>query len=107
MGHDQLFDALLLLALLWLCLLLYWAWRRAQLAMDRSPSTAATPITKRSRDPKPFPGLIHKPYCDTCMHVAEPCPQAPSAPPPLLLCRRGRRRTVDTRHQFCPDEDCF
>jgi len=30
------------------------------------------PTRKRSRDPKPFVGLTHKPYCDACEHVGEP-----------------------------------
>jgi hypothetical protein len=43
---------------------------------------------------------------DACEQAAEPCHQAPSAPRPLFTCTRGRRRQVDTQHQFCPDHAC-
>jgi hypothetical protein len=33
-------------------------------------------------------------------------PQAPYPPPPVLTCTRGRRRMIETRQQFCPDDDC-
>jgi transposase-like protein len=31
---------------------------------------------------------------------------APGAPPPVMSFTRGRRRTVDTQQQFCPEPDC-
>jgi IS1 family transposase len=106
MEHDQLFHALLLLGLLWLGRLLAWVWRQVRPAPRQTPPTLAMPIKTPSKDPKPFPGLIHKPLCDACVHAAASRPQAPSAPPPRLTCTRGRRRTVDTQQQFCPDHDC-
>jgi IS1 family transposase/transposase-like protein len=36
----------------------------------------------------------------------EPRPQAPSTPPPILTFTRGRRRSLDTQHHFCPDQEC-
>lgn len=106
MGHDLFFHVLLLLGLLCLCLLLYGAWRRGRAATCQTTPTPAQPIKKRSCDPKPFPGLIHKPHCDTCEHATEPCHQVPSAPPPRMVSTRGRRRQVNTSTHFCPNPDC-
>src|SRR5262245_28561419 len=106
MGHDWLYHNLLWLGLLWLSMRLYWAWFRGRSATSPTFPTPATPIKKRPKEPKPFAGLLHKPLCDACEHAAQGSPQAPCAPPPLLTCTRGRRRTVETQQQFCPDEDC-
>jgi transposase-like protein len=106
MADDQLCDAPLLLGLLWLCLLLYWAWRRGRPATCQTTPTHAHPIKKRSCDPKPFPGLIHKPHYEACEPAVVPHRQAPSVPPPRLIFTRGRRRAIDTRQQFCPDQEC-
>jgi IS1 family transposase len=106
MGHDQLFDVLLFLGLLWLSMLVYWAWLQGRPPASQTTSTPARPIKTRSKAPKPFPGLMHKPLCDACEHAADSRPQPPCAPPPLLMCTRGRRRTVDTQQQFCPGQDC-
>lgn len=105
MGYDLFFHILLLVGLLWLSILLYWAWRRGCPTLERTPPTPATPIKTRSTEPKPFPGLIHQPLCNACVDAAFQ-PQASSVPPPRLTCTRGRRRTVDTQQQFCPDQDC-
>ena len=51
-------------------------------------------------------GLTHKPPCDACAHVHDSRPPAPGAPPPRIVMTRGRRRQVDTAHQFCPNPDC-
>ena len=103
MGHDQLFDALSLLSLLWLSMLVYGVWLQRRLAASQTTPTPATPIKKRSKEPTPFVGLIHKPYCDACEHAIERHPQAPSSLPPLLTFTRGRQRTIDTQQHFCPD----
>jgi IS1 family transposase len=98
MVSDLFFSHLVLLGLVWLCLMLYWVW----------PSDWATvPATssRRRREPTPFAGLTHKPHCDACEHASEPRPQAPSAPPRLVM-TRGRRRQVDTASHFCPNPDC-
>jgi hypothetical protein len=105
-GHDQLFDVPVLLGLLWRCLLLCWTWRRGRPAPWHATPTPATPIQRPSRGPQPFPGLRHKPCCEACEHTVRSRPQAPSAPPPLLTCPRGRRRALDTPQQCCPDHEC-
>ena len=106
MGHDQLFDALSLLSLLWLSMLVYGVWLQRRLAASQTTPTPATPITKRSKEPPPFVGLIHKPHCDACEHAIELHPQAPSSLPPLLTFTRGRQRTIDTQQHFCPTHEC-
>ena len=106
MGHDVLFEASVLLGILWLCMLLRWAWRRVRPTTWYSTPTPATPIQRHSPEPKPFPGLIHKPCCDACEHTMASHPQVPAAPPPLLTFPRGRRRAIDAPQQFCPDRAC-
>ena len=97
---------LVLLALLCLCLMLHYAWPSDRAAQHQRPSQPALPPQKRSREPKPFAGLTHKPHCDACEPAVEPCPQSPSAPPPRLIPTPGRRRQIDTSRHFCPDPDC-
>jgi IS1 family transposase len=64
------------------------------------------PRRKRSTEPKPFAGYIHKPICEACEQGIDTRPKAPGSPPPMIICTRGRRRTVDTSGHFCPDDDC-
>src|SRR4029450_4477978 len=64
------------------------------------------PRPKRSREPKPFAGLLHKPLCAAGEQAAESGHKAPRTPPPLITYARGRQRTIDSQNQFCPDLDC-
>src|SRR5215510_15918980 len=100
------FSQLVLIALVWVFLLLYWLWPSDRAAQHQRLSQPASPPQKRSREPKPFAGLTHKPYCDACEQAVEPRPQSPSAPPPRLIPSQGRPRQVDTSRHFCPDPDC-
>ena len=108
MGHDLFCHTVLLLGVLCLCLgmLLSWAWRRGRPTLDQTTPTSAKPIKTRSKAPKPFQGLTHKPSCDAGEQAAEPCHQALSAPPPLCTYTRGRWRQVDTQQHFCPAHAC-
>ncbi len=106
MERDQLFHALLPLGLLWLGMLLGWVWRQVRPAPCQTTPTPARPIKIRSKDPKPFPGLIHKPHCDACEHAVEPRLQGPAALSPPLTFTRGRQRAINTQQQFCPDHEC-
>src|SRR5262244_2457828 len=99
------FSQLMLVALVWLCVMLHWAW----------PSDTATfptaleplpPRRKRRREPKPFVGLTTKPHCDACEHRGDLRSQTPSSPPPRIVMTRGRRRHIDTSTHFCPNPDC-
>src|ERR671914_893814 len=94
------------LALLWLCIMLHYTWPSNRATQRQSPSQPASPPQKRSRGPKPFAGLTHKPLCDACEQAVELRPPSPSAPPPRLIPTQGRRRQVDTSRHFCPDPDC-
>jgi len=57
MVDDLFFHELLLLGLLWLCLILYWVGLRRQAVTDQAHGHPAKWATRRSQDPKPFPGL--------------------------------------------------
>src|SRR5713226_6418268 len=92
------FYQLLLVALVWLCLMLQWAWPSDPAAVCPTAPEPTPPLPKRHREPKPFAGLTTKPHCDTC----EPAPAAP----PRIVSTRGRRRQVDTSTHFCPNPDC-
>jgi IS1 family transposase len=100
------FYQLILVALVWLCLMLQWAWPSDPAAVCPTAPEPTPPLPKRSREPKPFAGCTQKPHCDACAHATDPRPQAPSAPPPRIVPTRGRRRQVDTSTHFCPNPDC-
>ena len=55
------FYAFLLVALVWLFLTLYWLWLNNPDARFQAIPTPQLPRHKRSREPKPFVGLSHKP----------------------------------------------
>jgi IS1 family transposase len=105
MVSHLLFYQLTLIALVWLCVMLHWAWPSDALTCPPPPEPIP-PVPKRHREPKPFAGLTTKPPCDACAHASAPHPQAPSAPPPRIVLTRGRRRQVDTSTHFCPNPDC-
>src|SRR3954468_6460900 len=94
-----------LLALVWLCVMLQWAWP-SDLATGPPPPEPLPPVPKRKRERQPFAGLSTKPHCDACEHGTAPRPQASSPPPPRIVPPRGRRRQVDTSTHFCPNPAC-
>src|ERR671923_2101494 len=97
---------LVLIALVWVFLMLYWLWPSEPAAARPMPSTLMTP-PRKGRDPKPFPGLTHKPRCTACEHAAQiSAVPSPLAPPPRITPTRGRRRQVDTSQHFCPHAHC-
>jgi IS1 family transposase len=106
MVSDLFFYQLGLIALVWLCLMLQWAWPSDSAAVCPTTPELASPVPKRHREPTPFAGLTTKPPCDACAHSTDPRPQPPSAPPPRIVPTRGRRRQVDTSMHFCPNPDC-
>jgi IS1 family transposase len=99
------FYQLVLIALVWLCVMLHWAWPSDPAAACPPPELPPL-LPKRKREPKPFAGLTTKPHCDACEHATAPHPHAPAAPPPRIVPTRGRRRQVDTSSHFCPNPDC-
>jgi IS1 family transposase len=100
------FYQLTLIALVWLCVMLQWAWPSDSAAACPTTLDPTPPRPKRHRAPTPFEGFIKKPHCDACEHATAPRPHAPAAPPPRLVPTRGRRRQVDTSTHFCPNPDC-
>jgi IS1 family transposase/transposase-like protein len=103
---QQFFYLLVVLGFLWIFFMLHVAWPSPCPATPQRPVEPILPPHKRSNEPKPFAGLIHKPLCDACEHAAEARPQAPAAPPPRITCTRGRQRTIDTSQHFCPHPPC-
>jgi len=99
------FYQLTLIALVWLCVMLHWAWPSAPATCPPTPEPTP-PVPKRHRERTPFAGLTTKPHCDACEHGTAPRLQAPSTPPPRIVPTRGRRRQVDTSTHFCPNPDC-
>jgi hypothetical protein len=100
------FSQLVLVALVWLCVMLHWAWPSDPATASPTTLEPTPPRPKRHRAPKPFVGLTTKPHCDACAHVSASRPHPPSAPPPRSVMTRGRRRQVDTSTHFCPNPDC-
>ena len=85
------FYHLVLVALVWLCLMLHWAWPSDPAVVCPTAPEPTPLLPKRKREPKPFAGLTTKPPCDTCEHATAPRPQAPAAPPNSRLsgCHEG------------------
>src|SRR5467141_663924 len=99
------FYQLVLVGLVWLCVMLQWAWPSDRLAGDQKPPQPLPP-RKRHREPQPFPGLTRQPPCAACEQAHEHVPQPPGCPPPRIVPTRGRPRQVETSRHFCPHPDC-
>src|SRR5881398_720280 len=100
---QQFFYQLVVLGLLWLFVMLHYAWPSRCVASPHKPSKPLPPPRKRSSDPKPFPGLTRTPPCAACEQAHEHGPQPPGCPPPRIVPTRGRPRQVDTSSHFCPN----
>jgi len=105
MASNLLFYQLLLVALVCLCCVLHALWPGARTGVRPTLLQPSPPRPKRSRELKPFAGLLHTPLCAACEQAAESGHKAPRTPPPLLTYARGRTRTIDSQNQFCPDVD--
>jgi IS1 family transposase len=106
MVPNLIFYKLLLVALLGLCFLLHVLWPNERATAGPTPPKPPPPPRKRSQEPKLLTGLIHKPLCDACEQATDSHPKAPGAPPPLITYTRGRKRSINTQQQFCPDQNC-
>jgi len=100
------FYQLVLIALVWLCVMLQWAWPSDPAAAYPTTLEPTPPPPKRHREPTPFAGLTTKPHCASCEHALEHAPQPPGCPPPRMVPTRGRPRQVDTSQHFCPHPNC-
>src|SRR6267378_3554948 len=65
------FSQLMFLGLLWLCVMLHYAWPNECPGEEQRPSKPLPPPRQRSRDPKPFPGLTRTPPCAACAQAHE------------------------------------
>jgi IS1 family transposase len=100
------FYQLVLIALVWLCVMLQWAWPSDPAAAYPTTLEPTPPPPKRHREPTPFAGLTTKPHCASCEHALTHAPQPPGCPPPRMVPTRGRPRQVDTSQHFCPHPNC-
>ena len=100
------FYQLVLLGLLWLFMMLHVMWPSDRPVLAPRPPQPVAPPRKRSKEPKPFAGLLHKPPCAACEQAYEYAPQPPGCPPPRIVPTRGRPRHVDTSQPFCPHPTC-
>src|SRR5499425_1389937 len=102
----QVYYQLVVLGLLWLCVMLHAAWPSRCTTAQGTPAKPIIPRRQRSKEPKPFAGLTHKPHCALCEQEAAH-PQAPPRVPPEPMPPTHRRpRTVDTSRHFCPHAGC-
>jgi IS1 family transposase len=100
------FYQLMLIALVWLFLMLHYAWPSDRLLEREQPLTPVRPRRQHSNEPKPFAGLTYKPHCALCGHeTTHPKLPPPIRPDPMPLPNR-RPRTVDTAMHFCPHRNC-
>jgi IS1 family transposase len=97
---------LALLALLWLFVMLHLPWPRRSATTTTTPATPLKPTRTRSKAPKAFEGLTHKPPCALCERDPAPPQPAPPAPPEPMPPTHRRPRTVDTSQHFCPHTGC-
>jgi hypothetical protein len=67
------FYQLVLIVLVWLCLMLQWAWPSDHAAVCPPAPEPTPPRPKRRREPTPFAGFTHKPLCDACEHATGLC----------------------------------
>jgi IS1 family transposase len=100
------FYQLVLVALVWLCVMLHWAWPSDPAAVCPTTPEPPGPLPKHHREPTPFAGLTRKPPCATCEQAHAHGPQPPGCPPPRIVPTRGRPRQVDTSFHFCPNANC-
>jgi hypothetical protein len=106
MAPNVLFYQLLLVALVLICIMVHVGWPDHPTPPLQSSLKPDQPHHKRSKEPKPFTGYIHKPLCEACVQGADSRLKAPGSPPPVMSFTRGRRRTVDPSGHCCPDQDC-
>src|SRR5215475_433165 len=84
MPPNLLLYQLLLVALVLLCLLIHVWCPDDPCHPSNAPFTPDKPRRKRSPEPKPFTGLIHKPLCEACEQRADGRPKVPGSPPPVI-----------------------
>jgi len=100
---DMWVRAVLLLMLVWLIAEHYQQWGKMR---GSQPVRYRRTGKKRTAKPKgEFQGVTRKPICAEC-EAAEGQSQVEQEPPPQLNSSKGRRKTVKTDLQYCPNERC-
>jgi hypothetical protein len=90
--------------LLWLLVMLHYAWPSRCATAPGTPAQPIRPRRQRSKEPKPFAGLTPKPPCTLCEHAtAQPRPPVRPAPMPPTT---RRPRVIATLMHFCPHDGC-
>src|SRR5215475_6629988 len=95
---------LAILGLLWLCVMLPYAWPSRGAPLYPRPAEPVPSLGKRRRAhaPTPFEGLTHKPHWAACEHEAtHPTVPPPGRPAPMPPTKR-RPRALDTSQPLCP-----
>jgi IS1 family transposase len=105
MASALFFYQLVLFALVCLFLILHGLWSSDRKVEHRSLPKSLAPLRKRSKAPKPFAGLTHKPYCTACEEATHLNPPPPVPPDPMPISHRRPRR-IDTSMHFCPHATC-
>jgi hypothetical protein len=109
MVSHHIFSQLVLLALLWLVVIVHLTRSKRPVTAPATPTVASEPLTpkpQRSKEPKPFAGVTHKPHCALCERETA-APQAPPPVPPDPMPPTNRRpRAIDTSLHFCPHAGC-
>jgi hypothetical protein len=95
------FSLLVLIALVWLCLMLQWAWPSAPATYLPTPEPTP-PVPQRHRERIPFAGLTTKPHCDACAHASDLRPEAPCPPAPAPRVHTGAPPPGGYLHAFLP-----
>jgi hypothetical protein len=71
---------LLLIALVWICLIIHVWWPDTPRVTLHRPLKHDKPRRKRSKEPKPLPGLLHKPRGEACEQRLAARHTGPGAP---------------------------
>jgi IS1 family transposase len=101
------FYQLALIALVWLFLVLHYAWPQECAKHPRSAAREPLkPKRTRSEESKPFAGSTQRPPCALCEREATLPPSPPPVPPDPMSPTNRRPRTVDTSQHFCPHTGC-
>src|SRR5262245_58593197 len=92
------------LGLRWRCLMLHAAWPSRCATAQDTPAKPIVPRRQRSREPKPFAGLLHKPPCALGEHEPPHLqPRSPVRPAPMPPTHR-RPRVIATAMPCCPHD---
>jgi hypothetical protein len=102
MVSELFFSQLALIALLWLCCMLHWVWPSDHPTVPAPRPPPTPPRRTRAASRPPFASLTTRPHCDAWVHASAPAhtPLQPHSRASSMT--RGRRRQIDTAHQFGP-----